>query len=713
MAKADILEDKEQDLDALTLQDQKLIETYSQDSKEFKKKSGSKHNQKSIHQNVVSNHELAKTEELDTSDEEDLRNTIGNVPLKWYEDYDHIGYDLDGKKITKPTNGSDKNDQLDEFLDKMEDPNYWRTVEDQQTGQKVVLSNEDIEIIKRLTSRKYGSNQVSEFETASFFTQDEMKTPLSGRPEHKRSFVPSGWEKMQVGKYVHAIKMGWIKPRLKPPVKKDELETPEFYDLWGNENQDDKNRKHMHHLPAPKLPLPTHHESYNPPPEYLFDSEEKAKWEKQEPEDRRINFVPKKFQALRVVPAYEDFIKERFDRCLDMYLAPRQRKMRVQVDPLDLIPKLPKPKDLQPFPNVLSITYKGHKSLIKSISVHNSGQWLLSASHDKSIKCWEVSTGRCMNTWKFEEKCTHACWLPSSTMPLISVSFDNTILLINPKLGDKVLCSAADATLNEYRESLDEQLKQDSSNRDDTTTGSPCTWTFYADKKNDQFYQLGYRVKLTHQKQIKNFAWHSKGDYMASVLDVKNSNSSVIMHQMSRQKSVRPFTKMTGSVQQVAFHPFKPILFVATQRYVKVYDLAKQMLIKKLMTNVQWVSSIDVHPGGDNLIIGSYDSRLSWFDLDLSSKPYKTLKHHKKSIRNVAFHKKYPLFASASDDGTAIVSHGMVYDDLMQNALIVPLKILKGHETVKNVGVTSCTFHPNQPWLFTSGADKTIRLYTN
>lgn len=68
-------------------------------------------------------------------------------------------------------------------------------------------------------------------------------------------------------------------------------------------------------------------------------------------------------------------------------------------------------------------------------------------------------------------------------------------------------------------------------------------------------------------------------------------------------------------------------LMIQTQRYVKVYDLAKQVLIKKLLTNVQWVSSLDVHPGGDNLIIGSYDSRLSWFDLDLSSKPYKTLKY--------------------------------------------------------------------------------------
>jgi len=49
-------------------------------------------------------------------------------------------------------------------------------------------------------------------------------------------------------------------------------------------------------------------------------------------------------------------------------------------------------------------------------------------------------------------------------------------------------------------------------------------------------------------------------------------------------------------------------------------------MIKKLLTNVRWVSSFDVHSGGDNLIIGSFDSRMSWFDLDLSSKPYKTLK---------------------------------------------------------------------------------------
>jgi len=30
---------------------------------------------------------------------------------------------------------------------------------------------------------------------------------------------------------------------------------------------------------------------------------------------------------------------------------------------------------------------------------------------------------------------------------------------------------------------------------------------------------------------------------------------------------------------------------------------------------------------GDHVLVGSYDRKLSWFDLDLSNKPYQTLKY--------------------------------------------------------------------------------------
>ena len=43
--------------------------------------------------------------------------------------------------------------------------------------------------------------------------------------------------------------------------------------------------------------------------------------------------------------------------------------------------------------------------------------------------------------------------------------------------------------------------------------------------------------------------------------------------------------------------------------------------------------------------------------------------------------------------------------------MIVPLKILKGHQIKKNIDVISVKFHPTQPWLFTSGADNYSSFY--
>ena len=52
-------------------------------------------------------------------------------------------------------------------------------------------------------------------------------------------------------------------------------------------------------------------------------------WKAKEPEERKINFIPKKFSSFRLITAYPRFCNERFERCLDLYLCPRQRKMRV------------------------------------------------------------------------------------------------------------------------------------------------------------------------------------------------------------------------------------------------------------------------------------------------------------------------------------------------------------------------------------------------
>ncbi len=104
------------------------------------------------------------------------------------------------------------------------------------------------------------------------------------------------------------------------------------------------------------------------------------------------------------------------------------------------------------------------------------------------------------------------------------------------------------------------------------------------------------------------------------------ANKSVLIHQLSKHATQSPFRKTQGTVQRVAFHPLKPWFFAATKRYVRLYDLAGQKLVKTLQTGLKWISSMDIHPLGDNLIVGSYDKKLAWFDMDLSAKPFKTLR---------------------------------------------------------------------------------------
>ena len=128
---------------------------------------------------------------------------------------------------------------------------------------------------------------------------------------------------------------------------------------------------------------------------------------------------------------------------------------------------------------------------------------------------------------------------------------------------------------------------------------------------------------------------------------------------------------------------------------------------------MKWISSLAVPPGGDNVIVGSYDKKLCWFDTDLSTSPYRTLRSHQLAVRAVAFHPRLPLFASASDDTALHVYHGRVFADLLTNPLIVPVKVLRGHKVTDHLGIMACAFHPTLPWVFTAGADGVVHLYTD
>ncbi|KAH9407290.1 Ribosome biogenesis protein 1 [Tyrophagus putrescentiae] len=652
--------------------------------------------------------------EHDSSDEEDVLNTIGNIPYEWYKDYVHIGYDRDGRKIIKPPS----EDEIDEFLRKMDDPTYWRTVKDNLTGQKVVLSDTDVDLLQRLKAGKCPDPSYDPYAPfIDFFTYEKSIHPAHNRPETKASFIPSVSEKRLVSRLVTAIKRARLKPKPKP--KKDS-QFAFSYDLWEHEADSSKSKattkRHDRYIAAPKARPPGHEESYNPPPEYLFTEEERKAYEEaqqeEEEEDRPRpgSFIPQKFSRLRSVPAYPAFVKERFERCLDLYLCPRARKNRVHIDPEDLIPQLPKPGRPAALPLRCSRS-STPATRAGAVEPGPAGQFIVSGDDAGCVKVFEVLTGRCFKTISgLPGPVTGVSWYPNGSRSIVTATVDRTVYLINVGLGHRATVTATDEYFAKYAKEEEEE-KEEGDGEKPKEEELSVEWANVDPVAQSELWSQGVRLLLKHRFEISQLTWHTAGEYFATVMPA-GANKSVVIHHLSKRKSQVPFKKSKDIIKCVQFHPTRAYFFVATKKSVRVYDLIKQELTKKLTVNTCEVNCMAVHPGGDNVLIGGVDPKVQWFDMDLSVKAYKTLRYHRKgAVRAVQFHPggRYPLFASASDDGTVVVCHGMVYDDLLQNALIVPVKVLKAPKD--NSPMLHCAFHSVQPWLFACSTN-TVRLFT-
>ena len=193
---------------------------------------------------------------------------------------------------------------------------------------------------------------------------------------------------------------------------------------------------------------------------------------------------------------------------------------------------------------------------------------------------------------------------------------------------------------------------------------------------------------------MSSVAWHAKGDYIVSVAPSATPEARrVSVHQLSKRKSLAAGCR--GAVTCARFHPTKPFLFVSTQTRAHLPPAATAAR-EEAALGLQADRQSGRAPVGDHVLVASYDRRLAWFDLDAGASPYKTLKYHTKALRAVACHARYPLVASCSDDGTTHVFHATVYDDLLRQPLIVPVKVLRGHEVRDGVGVLAIAFAPTR-----------------
>lgn len=195
----------------------------------------------------------------------------GNVPRAWYELYDHKGYTKDGKTMEHMV----EKDEIQKFIEKRDDPHWWRNIVDDFNNTSVRLSRGDLEMILRIRKGKVADKNFDINKNYyEMFPQKINPHPYQSN-EPKRRFVPSKWERLKVQKILKALKQGRMKTlEEKKQEREERLRDPDelVWDVWQDETIVPwKPRDAPKAILAPKRDLPGHAESFNPPKEFLFD----------------------------------------------------------------------------------------------------------------------------------------------------------------------------------------------------------------------------------------------------------------------------------------------------------------------------------------------------------------------------------------------------------------------------------------------------------
>ncbi|EKF39243.1 hypothetical protein MOQ_000535 [Trypanosoma cruzi marinkellei] len=674
-----------------------------------------------------------KLDESDSSEDEATLNRVGDIPLEWYKDETHYGYDVEGRKLMKSERSA-----LERLLDATDDPNAMRTIYDALHDEKKTLSNADLQMIfnlqrNRTPNAKYNMYADVVTDSVEF---DFLNHPLArGGGPSKKKFVPAQSDMKIIEKMVRRLR----KAEENKTDEKEETSRDESLVIWddGKVEMDPHTKfKYQHRVPKPKVPPPGTYESYRPPPEYLPSEKARQRFARLRPIDRKEHFLPQSFDALRHVPFYHHTIQDRYQRCLDLAFFPRAQRTRLVVSPSELLPELPDPKDLRPYPERLSFQYKGHTATVRSVSVSPNGQFLATGCDDHLVRVYEVLTGRLMKRYDMGAPVQQVEFCPVKTLNILAVAVEYSLVFIVPKF-------AAHQVVNEHTirhlrapgSGANEPMEGHITGGEMSLGGAGITqMTLDKDESahrlvNDlhdteerekraefvdasiQERSAGIVVKIALHGKVKRFTFHARGDYLCALCPKDHVKyRQTVMLQLSKRKVFCPFRKFSEIVTDCKFHPREPLFFLATTNSVRVYNLMAHRLQRRYKAPGGITTCLSVHTEGDNFLVGDTTSHTQWYDCDFSDKPYKRMRSHKGVVNAVAFHNNtnaYPLFASGASDGQVHVFHGMVYDDYNKNPLLVPVKILKHRRAVYSIA-----WHPTLPWVFTSTEDGIVSAWT-
>ncbi|XP_014562143.1 hypothetical protein COCVIDRAFT_84634 [Bipolaris victoriae FI3] len=281
-------------------------------------------------------------------------------------------------------------------------------------------------------------------------------------------------------------------------------------------------------------------------------------------------------------------------------------------------------------------TLEGHTSIVTSIAFSHDSTKLASASDDKTVRIWDMSTGTCLQAFTGHNETVTSISFSHDSTKLVSASKDKTIKLWDISSG----------TFSEISTGHSEAI---------------TSVAFSHDSNQLLSGSEDYTVKLL---DISTSACrHSFEGHSAAVMSVVFLHNSTKLASASTDKTIRlwdissgmclrTFTGHDACVKSIVIsHDSTKLASASNDKTIKLWDIGSGMCLQTLIGHSKHVRSVVFSHDSTKLASASFDLTVKLWDAS-SGVCLQTFKGHMFHVTSVVFSHDTSQLASASNDKT-------------------------------------------------------------
>ena len=285
-----------------------------------------------------------------------------------------------------------------------------------------------------------------------------------------------------------------------------------------------------------------------------------------------------------------------------------------------------------------TFSHPGWVAAVRSVAFSPDGERVASASDDKTVKIWNLSTGEEARTLTGHSDFVYSLAISPNGQTLVSGSGDNTIKIWNIREGKESLSITYSfwvKVVTAVAFSLNGQLVASGGGDNAIKLWNPSNG-----KK--------IRTVTGHSDKVVSIAFSLNGQIIASASEDK----TIKIWDLNTGKELQTLCGHLSTVRAVTFSPDgKMLISASNDKTIKVWNLRTWEQIRTLRGHLKAVTSLAISPDSETLASGSDDKTIKLWDLRTGNE-IGTLSGHSSYVLSVAFSPDNRNIASGSHDKT-------------------------------------------------------------